>query len=104
MASLTKDDVLHVAKLAKLNLTDDEIDKFTPQLSKIIDYVSELSEVDTNNVEPTSQTTGLKDVLRADETSSEELLTQDLALSGTNNTHNGYFKVKAILTERSDKK
>lgn len=103
MANLTKSDVLHVAKLAKLNLTDDEIKKFTPQLSKIIDYVSELSEVDTNNVEPTSQTTGLKDVLREDLATSDALLSQDLALSGTDNTYNGYFKVKAILSERSDK-
>lgn len=103
MTNLTKSDVLHVAKLAKLNLSEAEIEKFTSQLSKIIDYVGELSEVDTKNTEPTSQTTGLKDVSREDETSSEELLTQDEALSGTENTHNGYFKVRAILSERSDK-
>ena len=103
MANLTKSDVLHVAKLAKLNLTDEEIEKFTPQLSQIIEYVGELSKVDTNNIDPTTQTTGLKDVLREDETSGEELLTQDEALSGTDSAHNGYFKVEAVLTERSDK-
>jgi aspartyl-tRNA(Asn)/glutamyl-tRNA(Gln) amidotransferase subunit C len=103
MTNLTKSDVLHVAKLAKLNLTDDEIEKFTLQLSKIIDYIGELSEVDTKEAEPTSQTTGLVGVTRIDATSGEELLTQDEAISGSDKTHNGYFKVKAILSERSDK-
>jgi len=103
MAKLTKSDVLHVAKLAKLDLADKEVTKFTPQLDKIVDYISELSEVDTKDVEPTSQTTGLTDVFRQDEINSTEVLSQDQALSGTDATHNGYFKVKAILTERSDK-
>jgi aspartyl-tRNA(Asn)/glutamyl-tRNA(Gln) amidotransferase subunit C len=103
MAKLTKSDVLHVAKLAKLDLTDGEIEKFTLQLSKIVDYISELSQVDTKNTEPTSQTMGLTDIFRGDEVKPDEFLSQDEALSGTDATHNGYFKVKAILSERSDK-
>lgn len=103
MAGLTKGDVLHVAKLAKLNLTEAEIEKFTTQLSKIIDYVGELSEVDTKNIEPTNQTTGLTDVVREDLVTSDESLSQDQALLGTDKTHSGYFKVGAILSERSDK-
>jgi len=103
MAKLTKSDVLHIAKLAKLDLTESEIKKFTPQLAKIVDYISELSEVDTKNTDPISQTTGLTDVVREDLVSSDESLSQDEALSGTEEVHNGYFKVKAILTERRDK-
>lgn len=103
MAKLTKEDVLHVAKLAKLELTDAEIKKFTPQLSNVLDHFSELSEVDTKDVEPTSQTTGLEDVYRADELKSENTLTQEEAISGTDKIHNGYFKVKAILEGRTDK-
>jgi aspartyl-tRNA(Asn)/glutamyl-tRNA(Gln) amidotransferase subunit C len=103
MAKLTKDEIEHVAKLSKLNLTEGEIEKFLPQLSNVIDYVSELSEVDTSKMEPTSQTTGLTDVYRQDEGKPEGSLTQDEALSGTEETHNGYFKVGAILTERTDK-
>ena len=103
MTNLTKGDVLHVAKLAKLSLTGREIEKFTSQLSKIIDYVSELSEVDTKNIEPTNQTTGLTDVFREDLVTSDESLSQDQALLGSDKTYNGYFKVGAILTERSDK-
>ncbi len=101
MAKLTKKEVKHVADLSNLVLTEEEIAKFTPQLDKIIEFVSTLDEVDTKNVEPTSQTTGLKNVLRDDIVKSDELLSQEEALSNTDG-HNGYFKVKAILTNRTD--
>lgn len=103
MANLSKDEILHVAKLAKLELTDKEIEKFTPQLSKVIDYFGELAEVNTNDVEPTSQTTGLENIRREDKVKPDESLTQEEALSGSDKTHNGYFKVKAILEGRTDK-
>lgn len=102
MAKLTKADVLHVAKLAKLDLTESEIKKFLPQLSSIIDFISQLDEVDTKGIEPTSQTTGLTDVFREDEVKPSSI-DQDGAISGTDNVYNGYFKVPAILSERSDK-
>ena len=101
MAKVTKNDVKHVADLSNLVLTDEEIAKFTPQLDKIIEFVSTLNEVDTSNVEPTSQTTGLTNVLREDVVKSENSLTQDEALSNTDG-HNGFFKVKAILKNRTD--
>jgi len=64
MAKLTTDDVKHVAKLANLPLTDEEIKKFQEQLSSVVSYIDELQEVDTKDVEPTSQTTGLENVFR----------------------------------------
>ena len=103
MDKLTKSDILHVAGLANLDLTDSEIKEFTPQLSNIINFIGELSKADTKGVEPTSQTTGLEDVTRKDEKNSSSSLTQDEALSGTDKFYNGYFKVKAILSERTDK-
>jgi aspartyl-tRNA(Asn)/glutamyl-tRNA(Gln) amidotransferase subunit C len=103
MVKLTKDDVLHIAKLAKLRLDDSEIDKYASQLSSVIDYFSELSSVDTKDVEPTSQTTGLEDVYRKDEIIPTGSLTQEEALSGSDKVYNGYFKVKAILEGRADK-
>lgn len=103
MTKLTKKDVAHVAELAKLNLSDSELEKYLKQLSEVLNYINELSEVDTKNVLPTSQTTGLEGVYRSDEIGGKNCLSQDQALSGTNNTYNGYFKVKAILSERSDK-
>lgn len=66
---LTRDQVIHVAKLARLGLTEKEVEKFQKELSNILDYVEILSEVDTKGVEPTAQVTGLKNVTRKDEVS-----------------------------------
>ncbi len=67
MATLSDKDVLHIAKLAKLKLSDEEVKKFGSQLSGVLEYFEQLSEVDTDNVEPTSQVTGLENVTREDE-------------------------------------
>jgi len=64
---LTEEQVRHVAKLARLNLTDEEVKKFAGQLSGVLEYVDILKEVDTEGVEITSQVTGLKNVMRKDE-------------------------------------
>ncbi|HTK03599.1 MAG TPA: Asp-tRNA(Asn)/Glu-tRNA(Gln) amidotransferase subunit GatC [Alphaproteobacteria bacterium] len=103
MAKLTRQDVLHIAKLAKLSLTDDEVEKFTAQLSSILKYVDELNSVDTSEVDPTSQTTGLVNVFRDDEIKTDQILSQAEALSGTDETYNGYFRVPTILEGRTDK-
>jgi aspartyl-tRNA(Asn)/glutamyl-tRNA(Gln) amidotransferase subunit C len=103
MTKLTFDDVMHVAKLAKIDIDESEIQKYTSQLSTVIDYFSELNEVDTSQVEPTTQTTGLENVTRPDIVTEDHSLTQDEVLTGTENVYNGYFKVKGILEERSDK-
>ncbi len=101
MAKVTKKDVKHVADLSNLVLTDEETQKFTPQLDKIIEFVSTLNEVDTSSVEPTSQTTGLTNILREDTIKSDNSLSQDEAISNTDG-YNGFFKVKAILKNRTD--
>lgn len=103
MVKLTKEDVLHVAKLAKLDLVEAEIEKFTPQLSNVINHFSELSEVDTEDTVPTSQTTGLENVYREDKVTVEGSLSAEEAISGSDKIHNGYFKVKAVLEGRTDK-
>ena len=100
MAKLTTDEVKHIAKLSRLNLTEEEIKKFQGQLSKIVDYISQLSEVDTSVLVPTSQTTGLENVFRLDEIKLSSL-NQEEALSGTDKTYNGYFVVDAILDKES---
>ena len=64
---LTKDDVKKVAALARLELSEEEIDVLTPQLSNILGFIDQLKEVDTTDVLPTAQVTGLSDVWRADE-------------------------------------
>ncbi len=92
-----KIDVSHVAKLANLSLKSEEREKFEKQLSEILTYVEKLKEVDTENVEITSQVTGLENVTRKDE--AKPSLSQNDALSNTKSQHNGFFKVPAILTE-----
>ncbi len=94
---LMKIDVVHVAKLANLPIKPGEEKKFEKQLSEILSYVEKLKEVDTKNVEATSQVTGLENITREDETSPS--LSQEEALLNTKYKHNGFFKVKAILEE-----
>lgn len=103
MSKLTKDDVLHVATLAKMNLSKAEITKYLGQLSKVIEYVSELSEVDTGNVEPTTQTTGLENVLRSDEINMSQVLPTQSALAGSEKVKNDFFEVKAVLIGKGKK-
>ena len=64
---LSKSEVEHIAQLARLRLTEAEKEKYSEQLSGILDYVEKLSAVDTSGVEPTSQVTGLTNVTREDE-------------------------------------
>lgn len=66
MTQLTQEQVRHVAKLARLKLSDEEVGKFSKQLSAVFEYMEELNEVDTEGVVPTAQTTGLENVTRED--------------------------------------
>ncbi len=65
---LSRDQVLHVAKLARLELTDDELDRYAGELSKVVDWIDKISELgDMDDVEPTSHVVPLVNQLRADE-------------------------------------
>lgn len=63
---LSQQEVEHIATLARLRLTDIEKEKYAEQLSSILDYVDKLGTVDTTNIEPTSQVTGLTNITRQD--------------------------------------
>jgi aspartyl-tRNA(Asn)/glutamyl-tRNA(Gln) amidotransferase subunit C len=63
---IDRDQVLHVAKLARLKLTDDEIERMAGELSGILDHVDRISELDLDDVEPTSHVIALENVLRPD--------------------------------------
>jgi len=102
MSKITKKQVLHIAKLAKLKLSSQEVEKYKKQLSGIIEYVENLSELDTKGAKPTGQTTSLLNVYREDKIEIESILSQKNALSGIENTYNGYFKVGRVL-KRNDK-
>jgi|SRR5882757_2495970 len=67
MADLTRDDVLKLAQLARLRLSDDEIAEYQKELAEILHYVELLGDIDISGLEPTSQVTGLINVTRDDE-------------------------------------
>ena len=67
MTQLTKDQVKHIAKLARLELTESELEKFPKELTSILQYIDMLKEVDTTGVEPTAQATGQSNVFRDDD-------------------------------------
>ncbi len=67
LADISKEQVKHVANLARLALTDEEVEKMTKQLGDIINYAELLNELDTENVKPTTHVLDLKNVMRKDE-------------------------------------
>jgi len=64
---LSRDQVLHVARLARLELTDDEVERYSGELSKVLDYIEKIEELDLTDVEPTSHVVDVENALRADE-------------------------------------
>ena len=93
---ISKKQVEHMAKLARIELTDQEKEKFTKELSSILDYVEQMNKVDTKNIEPIKQITGLKDVMREDKVGKKEK-TKDKLLKQAPKRKQDYFKVPKIL-------
>ncbi len=94
--SLSRDDVKKVAKLANLPITSEEEERYSEQLSKIIDYIELLNQVDTKDVEPTFNVTGLSNVLREDVVG--ESISQEAALQNAK-SKNGFFVTKGVFNE-----
>lgn len=96
MSKLSLGDVLKLAKLARLELTDAEAEKLTKDLSSILDYVEQLEKVDVSGLEPTYQVTGLKNVTRADEVVDYGYKAAEL-LKNVPQTSGPQIKVRRIL-------
>ncbi len=90
-------DVDHVAKLARLGLTEKEKKKFAKELSAILDFVEKLKEVKTEKVEPTAQVTGLENVSREDKGRVKSKQERERLLKLVPETKDDYVKVKSIL-------
>lgn len=88
-------DIKRVAQLASLPITPEEEKKLEKELTETLDYIATLNSIDTKNVTPTSQVTGLVNVLREDV--ARPSLSQEEALQNTKSAHNGFIKVAAIL-------
>ncbi|MTD13081.1 Asp-tRNA(Asn)/Glu-tRNA(Gln) amidotransferase subunit GatC [Nakamurella sp. YIM 132087] len=95
--TLTRDDVAHLARLARLELTDSELDLYGGQLSQILGWVAEVSEVATPDIEPTTHAVPLTNVFRADE--HRPGLTNEAALAAAPAAEDGRFRVPQILGE-----
>ena len=90
--SLSRDQVLHVARLARLELTEDEVGRFSDELSKVFDWVETINELgDLEDVEPTSHVVAVENALRADEPAPS--LPQDVALAAAPDVAQGGFRV-----------
>ena len=97
MPKLTPEEVQHIAELAKLALSEEEIEGYASDLSAILDYAQQLQEVDTDHIHPTASVLPLRDVMRADE--ARPGLAPDDALANAPERQDGYFKVHAVLEE-----
>lgn len=96
-STLTKDEVLHIARLACLELSEKEVQTYLVQLSDVLSYVEQLEELPTKDVEATAQVTGLTNVFREDEITPS--LSQEDALRNAPEQYKGYFKVKSVFGE-----
>jgi aspartyl-tRNA(Asn)/glutamyl-tRNA(Gln) amidotransferase subunit C len=95
--ALTTKEVEHVARLARLRLAPDELEKMRVQLSNILDHIDLLKEVDVSDAAPTAQVTDLLNILRADEVRAS--LPREDVLANAPDQQDGMFRVKAIFDE-----
>ena len=96
---ISRADVEKVAKLARLNLSDAEIQQFTGQLGAILEYVEKMNELDTENVEPLAHCLPVHNVLRDDVP--KPSLTNEQALANAPERENEYFKMPKVLGDNS---
>lgn len=97
MPSIGRDDVARLADLARIQLTDEEIDRFAGEFDSIMDAVASVSEVATEDVPATSHPIAMTNVFREDVV--ENTLTQEQALAGAPEAEDGRFAVPQILGE-----
>lgn len=93
--SVTKENVKHIAKLAKLEIKEDEISDFTSQFNDVLKYIEKLNELDTNNVKPLSHPVEGENIFRKDELR-ESILTSE-ALKNSASKTDEYFKVPKVI-------
>lgn len=93
--SVSLDEVRHLAALSEINLNDDELTSLTTDIDNIVDYINQLDELDTNNVEPTFQLTGLHNIWRED--TIEPQLPREKLLELAPAAENNQVKVPKVL-------
>lgn len=96
MADLTKEDILKMARLSRLKLTDAEVDEFQKEISEILQYVQMLDKADTSGLKPTYQVTGLKNSTRPDKITDYGVTPEEL-LKNAPARDKAHIKVKRML-------
>jgi aspartyl-tRNA(Asn)/glutamyl-tRNA(Gln) amidotransferase subunit C len=94
---IDRDQVLHVAKLARLRLSEEEVERMVGELSGILDHVDRIGNLDLEGVEPTSHVVALENVLRADEP--RPSLPRDVALASAPDPSEGAFRAPSPQAE-----
>jgi aspartyl-tRNA(Asn)/glutamyl-tRNA(Gln) amidotransferase subunit C len=92
---ITREEVVHVADLAKLNISEDEIGLYTEQLNAILEYAGMLNSLDTKDIIPTAHVLPLKNVFREDEI--RPCLSRDEALANAPKVEEGMFRVPRVI-------
>jgi len=92
---LSREDVLHIALLARLGLTETEVNRLSEQLSNILDNFAILQQVDTTDIPPTAQSIALQNVVKGDEVTAS--LPQSQILANAPRKDENYFRVRAVL-------
>ncbi len=95
---LSKQEVEHVAHLARLAISEEEKEIFSRQLSEILTYIGKLNELDTSHIQPTSHVLDLSNVFREDAVRESLPITE--VMTNTPDRENGFFRVPKIIKER----
>lgn len=96
MTTLTREDVLKLARLSRLSLTDEEVDEYLEELQHVLQYVEQLKDVDVTGLAPTTQVTGLKNVMRDDSVADYGVAREDL-LRLAPRSQDDQLKVKRMI-------
>jgi len=95
MAQITKEDMMKTADLARLAITEEEAEMYSEQISSILTFTEKLNEINTDDVEPTTNGNAIMNVLRADEP--KKYITREDALENAPEHEDGQFKVPPII-------
>lgn len=93
--ALSRDEVLHIARLARIGVTDDDVKRLSSQLSTILDHFTALQQLDTTGVPPTSHALRLVNVMRDD--TDRPSLPAGATLANAPESDDGFFRVRAVL-------
>ncbi len=97
MAELTQEEVRHIAFLARIGVSDEDVARYQKDLSSVLAYFEELNTVDTDGVEPIGHITGMTNVLREDVAHDADEDTKKRIMDNVPQTRDGYIQVKSIF-------